>query len=640
MSESLRRETVQGHSFPLVQQQRDAWRSQIEHLKLVLDATDTGLICFEFAIPRMGRRADVVLFCGGVVVVIEYKVHAKSFYSQDREQAVDYAVDLKNFHEGSHDLPIVPVLVATEAPNRAMPFEWSEDGVAKLLLANSANLSFVFEKIRGLATPEANPTEWIQSSYKPTPTIIEAARALYAGHGVADISRSDAGAINLAATSTDVGEAIDGARAESSKVICFVTGVPGSGKTLAGLNLATERLREDRGEPAVFLSGNAPLVEVLREALARDLVAQAKADGQPVRKKDARRESETFVQNIHHFRDEALRSSNPPHNRVAVFDEAQRAWNTKHLARFMQGKKGVQGFEQSEPEFLLSYMDRHSDWCAVVCLIGGGQEIHTGEAGLAEWFQALVNSFPHWRVVTSDRILKTERSVDQNLEELLSKVKPLPSPSLHLSTSIRSFRAEAVSDFVSSVIDGDAVVARALISKLDRYPIVLTRDLSVARNWLRLRARGSERFGLVASSNGIRLKPVGLHVKTGVDVASWFLNEKGDVRSSYALEDVATEFDIQGLELDWVGVCWDANFRRIGESWVLQKFSGTKWKQINNDFQKSYLANAYRVLLTRARQGMVIFVPDGDTTDPTRSPEYYDGTFEFLRDCGIPVLDS
>jgi hypothetical protein len=515
------------------------------------------------------------------------------------------------------------------------------DDVASAIKSNGANLRSIIEFVVK-STPreiDIDGFEWSRSGYKPTPTIIEAAQALYREHRVEDITRSDAGAKNLGQTAACLAEIIEEAKARGHKAICFVTGVPGAGKTLAGLNLVTQRTRVHEEEHAVFLSGNGPLVEVLREALARDECSRAKECGEKRKKSDALREVKSFVQNIMHFRDANLLTAGAPIERVAVFDEAQRAWDAPHLAKFMKQKKGQINFTMSEPEFLISVMDRHDGWCTVVCLIGGGQEINAGEAGLTEWFSALKRSYPEWKVFTSEQLTHRDYHWGQDLGAFLKGLDSRLRPALHLSVSVRSFRAEKLSEFVGALVAGEATEARDLYKKVDgAYPIVLTRELKKARQWLRERARGSERIGLVASSGASRLKPEGLNVHEKIDAATWFLNGKEDVRSSYYMEDPATEFDIQGLELDWAGVCWDADFRAVNGRWAHYRFSGTRWQNVNDDNRKAYLANAYRVLLTRARQGMVVYIPRGDPRDPTRQPAFYDDTAEFLADCGLRSL--
>lgn len=627
------------HRHALEQLQRDAWIGQIRHLKEALATWRGGTILLEYAIPRMGKRCDAVLLSHGYVFVIEYKVGAKD-YSAGVEQVLDYALDLKNFHAESHGLPVVPVLVATEAPAVTKEPRWYADGVAHPVLTNRETLLSALQAFTACEARTFAAEAWCASPYRPTPTIVEAAKVLYEGHRVEEISRSDAGAMNLTLTTNAIAEAIARAKAERRKTICFITGVPGSGKTLAGLNLATSRMRAHEEEHAVFLSGNGPLVDVLREALARDEVERRTALGGKYTKKSAQAAVRAFIQNIHHFRDDNLQSEQAPVEKVVIFDEAQRAWNQEHASRFMREKREVHDFSQSEPEFLLSVMDRHTDWCVVVCLIGGGQEINTGEAGLSEWFRALERSFPHWRVLYSDRIDGPEYRVDAELKSSIQALYGEVVPELHLSVSIRSFRAEHLAAFVAAVIAGDAQTARRHVALLEHYPLVLTRSLERARRWLRERGRGSERYGLVATSSSLRLKAEGIHVTSKIKPAEWFLNPKGDVRSAYHLEDVATEFDIQGLELDWVGVCWDANFRHGDRGWSFHGFRGAKWVNLHDPLNQLYLANAYRVLLTRARQGQVIFVPQGSVQDETRDPRFYDGTFEFLKACGVPVLDD
>jgi hypothetical protein len=629
------------YDFPLEPPQKRAWIFQIEHLADVLRELPSCHVFLEFEIPRIGRRADVVLLIGGMVFVIEYKFGADRYDSQAVDQVTDYALDLKNFHSGSHQAPIVPVLVASNAPDRDWSGLTSQDQIRQVILANRCSLSALL--IQAFAENRAtsiDPIAWANSAYRPTPTIVEAAQALYRGHRVASITRSDAGAINLGKTASCVSNIIDQAKKKQTKAICLITGVPGAGKTLAGLNIATERMRADESSHAVFLSGNDPLVKVLREALAIDAMEQESTfeDRSRLRKSDARRKAHAFIQNIRHFRDDNWKADVAPVEKVVVFDEAQRAWNRDQLSTFMLRKRKIPSFDQSEPEFLLSVMDRHTDWCCVICLVGGGQEINTGEAGMGEWLEALERRFPHWSVHCSLQIQNPEYDWTRDLPTRLSRLRASIEPDLHLAVSLRSFRAEHVSAFVGAVIDGDAPGAKSLYAEIPQYPIVLTRNFEKAKEWLRGKARGSERFGLLASSNAIRLKPEGIFAKQDIDPAQWFLKGKDDIRASYFLEDVATEFHVQGLELDWTLVCWDLNFRREGARWGCSNFTGTSWKSVNDPNRRRYIANSYRVLLTRARQGVVILVPEGDVQDATREPAKYTAIFEFLRECGIREL--
>lgn len=622
--------------FDMVQEQRDAWLGQIAVLHDQLKGL-TGEIFLEFSIPRMGRRIDAVLIIGAIVFVIEFKVGEVTFDRSAIEQVWDYALDLKNFHAASHSVPLVPILVATRANKSAIGLEAALDGVYKPILVGGALLRIAIDHALSEVRSRLVDVEvWAASSYRPTPTIIEAARALYAQHSVEAIARSDAGAKNLHATSSRIETLVEQARENKRKIICFVTGVPGAGKTLVGLNVATRKANPKEPTHAVFLSGNGPLVAVLREALTRDELQRRRLAGEVTTKGKVADGVKAFIQNVHHFRDEALIDESAPAEHVVIFDEAQRAWNLRQTASFMKRKKNRPGFNQSEPEFLVSYMNRHEDWSVVICLVGGGQEINTGEAGIAAWLQAVQSSFPDWHVHISDRLVDSEYAAGEVLSSL--KIAHL-EPDLHLAVSMRSFRAEHVSAFVKAVLDGEMGKARdALATILDRYPITLTRDLGRAKEWIRSQARGSERYGLVASSKAQRLKPHAVDIRVNVDPVHWFLNDKSDTRSSYYLEDAATEFQVQGLEVDWACVTWDGDLRYAPGGWSFHDFRGDRWTNIKNADNRSYLRNAYRVLLTRARQGMVIFVPPGDATDPTRSSNIYDPTFEYLVSLGLPEL--
>lgn len=437
--EAILRALARAHHHALEHQQRNAWLAQISLLREQLTSDPSGYLFFEFSIPRMGKRADVVVLRKGIVFVIEFKVGAESFDRAAIDQMHDYALDLKNFHLGSHDLPIVPVLVATRAEAGLPQALWADDLVAEPVLVGGKALSAVLALQRPTCPPtgEVDVQVWRSSGCRPTPTIIAAAEALYRSHAVEEISRSDDGAKNLQATSDRIAEIIDSSKREGRKSICFITGVPGAGKTLAGLNIAAKRAERHEDDHAVFLSGNGPLVDVLREALARD---QNSRDG--VAMGEARRRVKAFVQNIHHFRDHYLDRAEVPFEKVVVFDEAQRAWNSDQTAKFMQSRHGHEAFDMSEPEFLISVMDRHSDCCTVICLIGGGQEINTGEAGLIEWLAVLKGRFPDWDVHASGLLEDRHYTVDPEVTEMLGAPHIQKHPDLDLSVSMRSFRAE------------------------------------------------------------------------------------------------------------------------------------------------------------------------------------------------------
>lgn len=633
---------AQSSDFSVETTQRDAWLEQIRILKNVLQPYK-GSIYFEYSIPRMGKRIDVVLLIGSVIFVLEFKVGEKEFQSHAIDQTWDYALDLKNFHETSHESYIAPILIATKAKAESAIVSTTphNDKLLYPIKCNEDLLNQVIADVLLFAEGEdINSDNWEKGRYQPTPNIIEAAIALYSGHSVTDISRSDASAINLSQTSDAVSEIIRISKEQSYKSICFVTGVPGSGKTLVGLNIATTHINKENDLYSVFLSGNGPLVAILREALTRDKVKREKERGNKIKKSEAMSEVKLFIQNVHNFRDEGLIDlQKPPIEHVALFDEAQRAWDLQQTVNFMNRKRGYANFQMSEPEFLVSCLDRHPDWAVVVCLVGGGQEINTGEAGISEWIEALERSFPSWHVYISSRLTDSEYGTEKVLNKIQTRQHVVYKDELHLSVSMRSFRAENVSLLVKQVLDLETDEAKKTLAKVrGKYPIVITRDLAKAKQWLKSQARGSERYGIVVSSQAERLKPHAIDVKTPVDPIHWFLDGKEDVRSSYYLEDVVTEFQVQGLELDWACVTWDADFRYAQQGWEHFSFVGDRWNRIRKPERQNYLKNAYRVLLTRARQGMVIVVPEGDKEDHTRKKEFYDPIFEYLQDIGFDVI--
>lgn len=641
----LETETIVGRlasnsDFSVLPNQRNAWLEQIRFLRSQLDGL-AGALLMEFSIPRMGRRIDAVLLLSSLVFVIEFKVGSDTFDRTAIDQVWDYALDLKNFHEASHTAPIVPILIATSAgASPSIELRADGDKVYRPIAIQPGDFRATLDI--ALRTVKGEPLDehlWSRAPYHPTPTIVEAARALYAQHSVESIARYDAGAVNLRVTSSRIEELVDEAREQKRKIICLVTGVPGAGKTLVGLNVATRRRELDQPTHAVFLSGNGPLVAVLREALARDEVASQKKRGIRVRKGKVAESVKAFIQNVHHFRDDVLVDAGPPAEHVVIFDEAQRAWNLQQTANFMRRKKNRPGFSQSEPEFLISSMDRHSEWAVIVCLVGGGQEINTGEAGIDAWIHAVNSRFPNWQMYMSSKLSDSEYSAGLALEAVRGRERTYFDDCLHLAVSMRSFRAENVSAFVKALLDCDRSNARQAFAKLSgRYPVVLTRDLRLAKQWTRDRARGTERYGMVASSKAQRLKPDAIDIRVEVNPVHWFLNEKDDTRSSFYLEDAATEFHVQGLELDWACVAWDGDLRFTSPGWSFQSFRGNRWCTISNAENKQYLRNAYRVLLTRARQGMVVYVPTGDSSDPTRLPGFYDPTYHYLTDLGIQEL--
>ena len=579
---------------------------------------------------------------------------------------MDYALDLKNFHEASRNLTIVPILVATDADSASGIKEVSlyDDQVFEPLLSNSEALSDIIVQFTSEYSCEADLSRWAFSRYMPTPTIIQAASSLYLHHSVADITKTEASGENLQRTSEFVMNVIEHSRTNGEKSICFVTGVPGAGKTLVGLNIAVRQF--EKKDLAVYLSGNQPLVSVLSEALARDKKRQEEERNPGVRYNltEARRNVKSFIQIVHHYRDTTLSKLKKPivngvleidpakvdkhHDdgyseveHVAIFDEAQRAWTKTHLANWLNRKKGIADFPMSEPEFLIWSLNLREDWAVVVCLVGGGQEINTGEAGISEWLRAINANFPDWNVFISDQLTGKEYA-EGELEDLLQVNKHVErSTNLHLAVSMRSFRAEQLSNFVHHLLEGNVPQAQTLLATLkDKYPIVITRDLNAAKDWLRKQKRGTERYGMVVSSQAQRLRPLAIDVRCKPDTVHWFLDDITDIRSSLFLEDAASEFDVQGLELDWTCLVWDGDLRRKNNAWQNFSFTGNKWLNIRSEERKAYQINAYRVLLTRARQGMVICIPEGNPDDGTRLPEFYDGTYEYFKQIGLEEIGN
>lgn len=617
--------------------QKNTWNREIEILKRELSQFLDGYIIFEYTIPRIGNRIDNIVIYKGIIFLLEFKVGEKKYPSYAIEQVTDYAFDLSCFHKESYNRLLVPILISTKAHSVKQEIRISKDNVLETICCNEYEIArYITEVSLKFTQDEIIPNDWINSLYMPTPTIIEAAQALYLGHNVEDISRNDASAKNLNQTTKAINKIIDYSKVHNRKSICFITGVPGAGKTLAGLNIAVERQKIAEDEHAVFLSGNGPLVDVLQEALARD-----DAKRNHISRKEASRKVKEFIQIIHHFRDDAISVDTPHVEKVAIFDEAQRAWDEQNLTDFMKKKKHIEDFNMSEPEFLISILNRHNDWATIICLIGGGQEINKGEsAGIYGWFDSLRNNYPNWDIYVSDKITDDEYSKGHNFAEMTKNMNVNIIEDLHLAVSLRSFRSENVSNFVKALLDVDIDTAKRLYEQFNNdYPVFVTRNLHKAKLWVRSQAKGSQRYGLTASSGAKRLRKYGIWVQNKIEATNWFLNGKNDVRSSFHLEETATEFDIQGLELDWTIVCWDADLRFENGDFKHLKFVGTKWQNIKSADNILYLKNAYRVLLTRARQGFVIFVPTGDETDMTAKPEYYDGIYRYLKSVGIKELE-
>lgn len=639
------------YGFDTSYEQTDAWTNQIFELQTKLrTAGCEGDVIFEYDIVRMGKRIDVVLLIRHMVFSLEFKNGATKYLARDAEQAEDYALDLKNFHKESENLYVCPILIATEAgPYPENKVNAYPDGQVCLQYANKDNL---IDRVKAVADrygrdEKIDFEKWFNSPYCPTPTIIEAAMAAYRDHTVANIANSEAGQANIDKCEAAVGKIIEDAKLNHRKALIFVTGVPGAGKTLVGLDMASKNLSIEANTKAVYLSGNGPLVAVLRKALINNAKQRKKVETKKQLTKDENKHIDAsvraFIQEAYTFRADNIRHPNqePPEN-VIIFDEAQRCWDKQKLSTWSKKKMG-RDLGASEPEYFISIMDRRKDWAVIICLVGLGQDIYDGEVGINEWFEAAINKFPDWQLYYSPVIFDQceDNKINKNL--ITSSLAAHQIPSLHLSTSIRSFRSELQSAFVDYLLSNEYAKAKCLYGQMKtRYPVYVTRDIKKAKAYIRSKVRGSQRSGIVACSSAQRLKPDGIFVPTDIDVENYFLAPKEDLRSSNALEVVASEFKVQGLELDYAIVCWDADLRRSASSgWDFYNFKGTKWQKRHNEYQKRYLLNAYRVLLTRARQEMVIFVPLGDdpNVDPTRDHAFYDEIFDFLHNqCGIDEL--
>lgn len=672
---------------------REAWKSEISIMKSILPKYDRhdGQIIFEYDIPRLGKRIDVVLLLDGIIFCLEFKVGESSILEADVDQVLDYALDLKNFHKFSQDKIIVPMLVATNYRHSSSTIQMSiyDDKIVNPLVSGESGVSNLIDAVlREYSNQAPIDPNWVISPYAPTPTIIEAARSLYENHSVEEITRHEADKVSTDQTIAYILDVIQNSKRNQEKSICFVTGVPGAGKTLVGLDVAIRQTYQGKNEPvkdegAVYLSGNGPLVAVLTEALAQDNLKKCHDRNEKKKITDSRREVSKSIQMIHRYRDNMLaKIKNPVENgvleidpdkavrmaeagfgeveHVAIFDEAQRSWTHKRLADYLKrggtygNKLKVPNFPVSEASFLIWSLDQREDWATIVCLVGGGQEINTGEAGISEWIKALNEEFPHWKVYISPKLTDAEYAEGKVNELLKDNPNVTYAESLHLAVSLRSYRAEKLSAFVHALLTFDYSASQLYDEIKDKYPIVLTRDMEKARQWLHSKVRGTERTGVLITKESARFKPLAIHVLPSGDenAVHWFLEDKIDTRSSNYLEDAATEIQVQGLELDYTCLLWDADMRYENGEWHFYRFNGqTKWNELTGNTegrqeQMKYMLNAYRVLLTRARAGMVICVPAGNANktptgfweDSTRLPKYYDGTYNYLKSLGIKEI--
>jgi hypothetical protein len=606
--------------------QRAAWTDMLAGLQHALrgEACSGWTLLLEYDLLRLSKRIDAILLTDRAVMVIEWKNHARSATRADLRQVEDYALDLHDFHAGCRAHPVVPLLVATDAPATRFdaPLLWQ--GVTPPFACNAAQLGARLMDIHdaiGAPREALDADTWLRAPYRPVPSVLEAAQMLFDRHRSAEMTAARADAANLTRTTQAIARAITRAEAEQARLVVFVTGIPGAGKTLCGLNIVFGALR---GHGAAFLTGNAPLVAVLREDLRR-------------RGESARDLARTALQNVHRFLEHHVeRPEEIPEARIIVFDEAQRAWDAAQATRDTQRR--VSRLTTSEPAHTLEIMARHPGWSVIVALIGNGQEINTGEAGLAEWGRAIAASGT-WRALAAPRAVQGA--------DAAQRLADGPAPwleleeSLDLTVPMRAIRAPLGAAWVEAVVRGDAAEA-ARIAAEGELPYLLTRDLGALRNGLRHLARGERRAGLVASAGARRLRAEGLGVQTG-SVEHWFLNRWPDVRASDALECFATEYDCQGLELDVVGLAWGGDFLRVAGDWQARAFSGTRWHQVRQAQDQEFIRNTYRVLLTRARYETVIWVPQGSCEDDpfhdaTRPAGEMDAIAAFLLACGAREL--
>jgi hypothetical protein len=616
--------------------QRAAWEAEARILGVALAEADPAWrLLFEFDLMRLERRADAVLLTDRAIFAIEFEHGARGFAAADLRQAEDYALDLHDFHAGSRRHAVVPVLVATEAaaPRLAPPLFWH--GVAPVQMANAATLGTLIGGIQAAIGPPSvplSPLAWEAAPYRPVPTALEAATLLYRRHSVAELAEARADAPNLTRTTAAIGRAIEAARRDGAHCVVFVTGDPGAGKTLCGLNVVFGALRE---HGAAFLTGNVPLVSVLREALARNA---APLGGKP--RARAHAEASRVLQNVHRFLDEHVttRAHEAPEH-VIVFDEAQRAWDARQATRATQRR--VSRLTASEPAHALEIMGPHADWSVIVALIGNGQEINTGEAGLAEWGRVIAGD-PRWRAVAARRALEAAEPAQR-----LAEAHPgglAIDDDLDLTVPMRSVRDAAGAPWVDAVLAGEAESARHIAEAAGGVPFFLTRDLAALRAGLPGFRRGLRRAGLVASAGARRLRAEGLGVQVA-DVADWFLNRWPDIRGSEELETFATEYDCQGLELDVVGLAWGGDFIRGEGGWQPRRFAGDGWQRVRGTEERLFIRNTYRVLLTRARYETILWVPPGSpASDPfhdrTRPAAEMDAIAGFLLACGARPLPA
>jgi hypothetical protein len=618
---------------------RASLTSCIEHCPSAAD----WAVLLEFSIPRKELRIDVVLLVENKVVILEAK--SGEISAAGRRQIEEYALLLHYFHKGSSERRIIPIIVSPEATDLALD-SWSQMEmfpqlatywISNVIETQWQRLAGILLSLGSSDSVQEHAEAWDDSPYHPVPTIIEAAKQLRTGLSIREIAHCEASEHEIETVRDTIQAYVDEARSQKRHIISFLTGVPGSGKTLVGLSLA-HLDSVDNSDAVHFMSGNGPLVKVLQHLFTQE--SRKQGDNAP----NARVRAKALIENVHVFaRYYTQDNQGPPSNHAVIFDEAQRAWNRA------QNKKKFNR-DYSEPEMLLNIMERHQDWAAIIALVGGGQEINDGEAGLEEWGSALANRSKEWTIYASPEVLRGGASTAGHrlFDGAATQRMIHTNDALHLRTSNRSLRAEKLATWVNHVLDGHPEAAAAL-KITQRFPIFLSRRLDEVRANLRQQGLGENRYGLVGSSGAARLRGEGLEPNSSFHAEypweHWYLAERTDVRSSYQCEVFATEFEIQGLELDWIGVCWGGDFvwSESLASWQLSNFrpgAANRWIRIKNPDKRTFRTNAYRVLLTRARQGMVLFIPRGGSDDLTINREEFDATARYLVRCGVRPLDE
>lgn len=629
-------------SLPL---QRGAWINQIRILKKCL-AGKIGYIIFEYQILRLNARIDVVLLMDGIVYSLEFKNDQVDFLAEDIEQADGYGYALKNFHSASKDRYVAPFLVATRAPADicSKDFSMGEDKLFSLFETNADLLMAYIEKVKQECKDPKPFTEedfktWVTAPYKANPTIIESARAIYSNNQVRDFWMFDAGEDNLSVTEDAVDRIVKEAKDNKKKIICFVTGVPGAGKTLVGLDIAGKsRNSKDTDTPrSIFFSGNGPLINVLVEQLSQDAMRQD-PDKYPVKSR-AVTAVKSFIQDLHGFKRDIISSSDPtPEESVLIFDEAQRVWDADQMQTWFEKKKSKFPLgHRSEADLLLDVLKK-KEWAVIIALVGLGQDIHVGENGIRTWFESLLTRNRDWDIRLSNELFEQNADKLGDLkDELLNLDRVTVVDGLHLKTSIRTPRARTISLFCEALLENRPDEAKNYISKFDGYPIYVTRNLADAKRWVSNQRKRKERCGALYSSNGKYTKKCFSQLNNYY-VAKWFIDRDGP-DSSNSLTYAASEFDVQGLELDWTLLCWDMDMYFAGGEWHQQRMLSGRFFKESDEILRKHILNSYRVLLTRARKGLVIYLPKvSPAQDLYGVAPYYDSTYEYLLSCGIREL--